>query len=97
MPRHSASSRRLVTAPGLSARRPLYGDVFGTAGAEPAEQLAPSLSRDNWGAVEEDVEGSDEEEEEDEEEGGGGGDGDTASELSADEVAAGISSVCLLV
>mmetsp|Transcript_34106 Transcript_34106/g.109748 ORF Transcript_34106/g.109748 Transcript_34106/m.109748 type:complete len:630 (+) Transcript_34106:65-1954(+) len=73
--------------------RPLYGDVFGTAGAEPAEQLAPSLSRDNWGAVEEDAEGSDDEEEEDEEEGGGGGDGDTASELSADEVAAGISSV----
>eukprot|EP00967_Tisochrysis_lutea_P016059 scaffold18101_cov26-Tisochrysis_lutea.AAC.1 len=66
--------------------RPLYGDVFGTSGGEPEEQLASSLSREDWGKL-------DDEEEESEDEDQGEEEGDDQSELSPEEMAAGISSI----
>jgi len=69
--------------------RPLYGDVFGTAEGEKGEErLEPGLSKEAWGAMDEDEEEEDEEEEDDDE----GGDGGSIA-ATDDDLADGIASV----
>jgi len=67
--------------------RPLYGDVFGTAESSVQLPLEPGISREQWGAMEED---EDEDEDEEEDDDDAGADDDDASEA---DINAGISSV----
>ena len=68
--------------------RPLYGDVFGTAEKASVETLAPGVSREPWGAMEEEEEEEDDEDEDDED-----GEGLDDGTMTDDDLAAGISSV----
>jgi len=70
--------------------RPLYGDVFGTSGPEPEEQLRAGLSKEPWGSLEEEEE---EEEEEDSDEDEDGTAVDEHASATDEDIAAGISSV----
>jgi len=69
--------------------RPLYGDVFGTAEADPEEHEEVGVPKERWGVMDSDEEEEEEEDDEDE-------DGvalDDGASMTEDEMNAGISSV----
>jgi len=72
--------------------RPLYGDVFGTAGAEPEDPFTVPVAREPWGLIDDMLM----EEEEDDDDADGDEDGtaaDTGSVVTDDDINAGISSI----
>ena len=71
--------------------RPLYGDVFGTAGPEPEDPFTVPVPREPWGGLDSDEEQDDEDEEEEDDDELGGG--DDRSSVTDDDINAGISSV----
>jgi len=71
--------------------RPLYGDVFGTAGAEAEDPFTVPVARDSWGIIDDTL--FEEEEDEEDDDGADGTAADSHSVVTDDDINAGISSI----